>query len=206
MRRLIAHRALKRVNVIRAKIGYKPIEVLPVGDRQRARSCVLANALPGGSVGERIEAGGQIYPHSFSSLLFIQLFDLGLYPVFESRSAFTSEGKRRRMCETRLQTVQRRYAEKKSNAAKEVVNQLRTSEEETFRIRQQLEGALARETKAKGQYEKDITVEREISARLEKRLDDTRRTLNQRITELELESGDHLTPAEADEAEVASRV
>lgn len=185
MRRLIARRALKRVNDIRRNLRLEPIEVLPVGNRGQAGSCVLANALPGGSVGQVIGVQGRYYPHSPASYIFIRMFDMGLYPAFNSVGYWrATEGKRRRMCETRFQTIQRKRAQKHDKAAKEIVTQLRESEEQTYRIRQQLEAALAREEKAKN----DIATERKISERLEKRLADQRRESAQRIAELEHES------------------
>lgn len=184
MRRFVARRALKRVNEIRSREKLEPIEVLPVGAPRSARSCVLANALPGGVVARRIETRRGSYSHSFCSRLFIAWFDMGLYPAFSSYGLWGSEGKRRRMCETRWQTVQRKRAAKQDQAAKKVVAELRESEEKTFQIRQQLEAAIAREEQGKA----ELATERKISERLEKRLADQRRESAQRIAELEHES------------------
>lgn len=190
MRRFIARRALRRVNEIRQSLSLEPIEVLPVGDRTQAGSCVLANALPGGNVASRIEVKGKSYKHSFWSMIFIRMFDFGLYPVFNSNSLLlsTSEGKRRRMCETRFQTVQRKRAEKRDKASEEIVTQLRASEEATFKLRQRVESLSASLTEVRQSSELALEAERKISDRLETRLADQRRESAQRIAELNHES------------------
>lgn len=198
MRRFLARRTLAKVNSIRAAEGMPPQEMLAVGTKRDARGCVIANCIPGARVANNgIETYRKLWPHSISSRCFFILFDIGLYPMFnEKKSDFYSDGHRRRMTETRLQTYQRRQAEKRDAEAASVVGQLRIAEEEKSKMQARMEGAEARELEAK----KRLEIEREVHEDHVERLGTRIEGLRQKIKELEHET---VTPVTVEEPVVS---